>query len=127
MPAQNAFSYTIIRVLPKVERQEFVNVAVVLFCRTLDYLDMLADFELARVKTLSPDADIDMIREQLKSFEAIVNGRPEAGYFANLSKSERFSWLAAPSSAIIQASPIHSGISDTPKESLQCLYDLLVA
>lgn len=126
MPDRNSYDYAVIRVVPYVERQEFVNVGVVLFCRTLDYLDVMIDFELNRVKSFAPDSDIMMIKDQLEAISKICSGSHEAGYFSRLSKSERFNWLVSPSSTIIQTSPAHSGICDDPSDALTGLYELFV-
>ena len=126
MPAQHSFNYAVIRVVPKVERQEFINAGVVVFCRTLDYLGVTIDYDLKRLTVLFPGANVMLIREQLKNLETVCAGGPAAGYFRQLDKSERFNWLAAPSSTIIQASPVHSGISDEPGEALACLYKFFV-
>ncbi len=127
MSVRSSFDYTIIRVVPHVERQEFVNAGIVLFCKQNDYLDTRIDFELNRVKSLSPNADLQLIRKQLSAFEAICAGRPEAGYMGKLSKSERFRWLAAPGSTVIQTSEVHSGkCEDPPSLALHRLFDLLV-
>ncbi len=126
MPAQHSFNYAIIRVVPKVERQEFINAGVILFCRTLDYLDIKIDYELKRLNLLFPDANLKIVKSHLKSLETVCSGGPVAGYFGELSKSERFNWLAAPSSAIIQASPVHSGVSDAPEKALEALFHLLI-
>jgi hypothetical protein len=121
-----AFEYAVIRVVPQVERQEFVNVGVLLFCKTLDFLDARIDFDLERLKLLAPDADLSMITNQLNHILTICRGGDAAGFFGGLSKSERFNWLAAPSSTIIQSSPVHSGICEQPREALERLHRLLV-
>jgi hypothetical protein len=127
VPDRNSFDYAVIRVVPHVERQEFINVGVIVFCRKLDYLDAIIDFELDRLKSLSPNSDLEMIKAQLKVFSTICSGGPEAGYFGRLSKSERFKWLVSPSSTIIQTSAVHSGICDHhPSQALRQLYELLV-
>lgn len=126
MPAPNTFEYAVIRVVARVERQEFINAGLILFCRTLAFLDVRLDLKLERLAYLSPTADADMIRRQLQAIKTICDGGPQAGYFGNLSQSERFNWLVAPCSSIIQASPVHSGISENPATSLEALYRLMV-
>jgi hypothetical protein len=128
VPDRNSFDYAVIRVVPHVERQEFVNVGVIIFCRKLDYLDAIIDFELNRLKSFSPNSDLEMIKAQLKVFSTVCSGGSKAGYFGKLSKSERFNWLVSPSSTIIQASAVHSGICDNhPSQALRQLYELLVS
>jgi len=128
VPDRNSFDYAVIRVVPHVERQEFINVGVIIFCRKLDYLDAIIDFELNRLKSFSPNSDLEMIKAQLKVFSTVCSGGSKAGYFGKLSKSERFNWLVSPSSTIIQASAVHSGICDNhPSQALRQLYELLVS
>jgi len=123
---RTSFEYAVIRVVPYVERQEFVNVGIVLFCRTLDFLEAMIDFELRRLRSFSPKSDFRMIEDQLQTIATICSGGTEAGHFGGWSKSECFNWLVSPSSTIIQMSPVHSGISDNPSEALKHLYEFLV-
>jgi hypothetical protein len=128
VPDRNTFDYAVIRVVPHVERQEFINVGVIISCRKLDYLDAIIDFELSRLESLSPNSDLEMIKAQLRVFSTICSGGPEAGYFGRLSKSERFDWLVSPSSTVIQTSAADSGICDNhPSQALRQLYELLVS
>lgn len=127
MPESTSFEYAVIRVVPYVERQEFVNVGIVLFCKTLDFLEAMIDFELRRLMSFSPKSDLKMIRAQLQTIATICSGGAEAGHFGKWSKSERFNWLVSPSSTIIQTSSVHSGISDDPSKALKHLYEFLVA
>ncbi|MCB0260580.1 MAG: DUF3037 domain-containing protein [Calditrichaeota bacterium] len=127
MPAPRSFDYAIIRIVPRVERQEFLNVGVVVFSRTGHFLEVKIDYELARLAAFAPGCELEMVRAQLRAVETVCRGGAEAGYFGTLSQSERFNWLVAPSSTIIQASPVHSGLAENPAEALRALYDLLVA
>lgn len=127
MPAPRSFDYAIIRIVPRVERQEFLNVGVVVFSRTGHFLEAMIDYELGRLAAFAPTCNLAMVRAQLRVVETVCRGGAEAGYFGALSQSERFNWLVAPSSTIIQASPVHSGLADDPAEALQALYQLLVA
>ncbi len=126
MPERNSFNYSVIRIVPNVERQEFINAGVIVFCKMLDYLDCIINYETERLQICFPDADTQHITSLLKMIEEIVAGQESSGYFKKLSKSERFNWLAAPSSTIIQASPIHSGICINPEKELKMLFNLLV-
>ena len=126
MPESTSFEYAIIRVVPYVERQEFLNVGIVLFCKTLGFLGAMIDFELGRLRSFSPKSDFKMIKDQLQATAAIGAGGTEAGLFGTWSKSERFNWLVSPSSTVVQTSPVHSGISDRPSEALKRLYEFLV-
>jgi hypothetical protein len=121
-----SFNYAVIRVVPRVERQEFVNVGVILFCKERGYLDVALDHELGRLQAFAPGCDFEMIREHLRTIETICRGGPDAGGFAEWSQSERFHWLTGPSSTVIQASPMHAGLCAEPAEELGRLYDLFV-
>ncbi|MEM7017605.1 MAG: DUF3037 domain-containing protein [Pseudomonadota bacterium] len=103
----HSYDYTVIRVVPRVERQEFLNVGVILFCKSVGYLDLRLDHDLLRLPSLFSEADLDMVRNQFHRIEKICAGDKDTGVFAELTQSERFNWLAAKSSSIIQASPVH--------------------
>jgi len=126
VPDRNSFDYAVIRIVPFVERQEFINIGVILFSKRLDYLGAMIDFDLSRVKVFTPNCDLQMIESQLQAILTICSGDSDAGYFSTLSKSERFHWLVSPSSTIIQTSPVHCGISDDPSKALKNLYEMLV-
>jgi hypothetical protein len=126
MPENASFNYAIIRIVPRVERQEFVNVGVILFCKERGYLDVALDHGLGRLRVFAPGCDFEMIAEHLRTIEMICRGEPGAGRFAGWSQSERFHWLTGPSSTVIQASPVHAGLCSDPAEELGRLYDLLV-
>ncbi|HWA95441.1 MAG TPA: DUF3037 domain-containing protein [Terracidiphilus sp.] len=110
MPA--SFDYALLRVVPRVERQEFVNAGVVVFCREKRYLAARVRFDRDRVLALWPDADLDLIAQHLDAIVRICEGDPAAGAIAQLSQSERFHWLVSPRSTIIQPSPVHTGVCD---------------
>jgi len=121
-----SFNYAVIRVVPRVERGEFVNVGVILFCKERAYLDAAIDRTLGRLRALAPDCDFEMIGEHLRTIETICHGGPDAGRFAGWSQSERFHWLTGPSSTVIQCSPVHAGLSSDPAKELGRLFDLFV-
>lgn len=110
MPA--SFDYAILRVVPRVERQEFVNAAVVVFCLERRYLAARVRFDPARVLALWPEADVSQIRQHLEAVPRICEGDESAGPIARLDQRERFHWLTAPRSTIIQPSPVHTGVCD---------------
>jgi hypothetical protein len=126
MPEDASFNYAVVRVVPRVERGEFVNVGVILFCKARGYLEVAIDHALARLRALAPDCDFQMLGEHLRTIETICRGGPEAGRFDEWSQSERFHWLTGPSSTVIQASPVHAGLTADPGRELSRLYDLLV-
>ena len=122
----NAFEYTVVRVVPHVEREEFVNAGVILFCRPLRFLDCRIELDEARLLALAPDCDIDAVRIQLALIPAICAGGPAAGELAGLDQPERFRWLAAPRSTVIQVSPVHNGLCTDPQTALVDLFERLV-
>jgi hypothetical protein len=110
MPA--SFDYAIIRVVPRVDRQEFVNAGVIVFCLEKRYLDARIHIDAERLKALWPEIDLDLVREHLEAFPRICAGDPASGPIAKMSQRERFHWLISTRSTIIQPSPAHTGICD---------------
>lgn len=119
MPA--SFDYAILRVVPRVERQEFVNAAVVVYCPEQRYLAARVRLDPARVLALWPEADVTLIRQHLDAVLRICDGDETAGPIARLAQRERFHWLTAPRSTIIQPSPVHTGVCDATDELLERL------
>ncbi len=120
------YSYAVLRVVPHVEREEFLNVGVVLFARTLNYLDVRIELDEARLHALAPSLDLAQLREHLRSFEAIARGDASGGPIAALGQSERFHWLTSPRSTILQTSPVHPGRCADPAAALEDLMSELV-
>lgn len=110
MPA--SFDYAVLRVVPRVERQEFVNAAVVAYCPERKFLGARVHYDPARIRALWPQADLDLIREHLEAVPRICAGDETAGPIARLEQRERFHWLTSPRSTIIQPSPVHTGVCD---------------
>jgi hypothetical protein len=125
-PPRNAFQYALVRVLPRVERGECLNVGVVLLCRPRRYLGARISLDERRLAALAPDLDPATIRPHLEAIERIAAGDPAAGPMARLGQAERFHWLVAPSSTIIQPSAVHSGLCDDPGAELTHLMATLV-
>jgi hypothetical protein len=124
------FEYAVLRVAPRVERGELVNVGVVLFCRTGRFLGArveLGERQAAALRALAPDLDLDAVRAHLASIRAIVAGEAGAGPIAQLAQPERFRWVTAPSSTVIQPSEVHGGVTDDPGASLDELFEKLAA
>ena len=120
------FQYAVIRVVPRVERGECVNAGVVLFCRQRRFLAAQLELDEQRLLALAPDVDLTAVRGHLDALSRIAAGDPDAGPIAALPASERFHWLVAPSSTIIQCSPVHTGLSDDPAAELEHLTARLV-
>ena len=127
-PPPDSFSYALLRVVPRVERGEFVNAGVVLFARTRRFLAVRIGLDEARLRALAPDADVGAIERHLESLAAVAAGEPAAGPIARLDQSERFAWIVAPSSTVIQPSPVHTGLcGDQPERQLESPFERLVA
>jgi hypothetical protein len=125
-PARRPFSYAILRVVPRVERGECFNAGVVLFCRQLGFLGVRVGLDERRLAALAPDTSAEDVRAQLDALVRVAAGDPEGEAIAALPPSERFGWLVAPSSTIIQPSPVHTGLSDDPQATLDALFAELV-
>jgi hypothetical protein len=125
---RDPFQYAVLRVAPRVERGELVNVGVVLFCRTRRFLGIraaLGERQMAALRALAPDVDLDLVRAHLASMQAIVRGEAAAGPIAELAAPERFRWVTSPSSTVIQPSEVHGGVTDDPEATLNELYEKL--
>lgn len=126
MPARSSFDYAVVRVVPRVEREEFLNAGVVLFCLERGFLDARVELDRPRVAALAADADLDAIRAHLEAIPRVCAGGPAGGPIGALSQRERFHWLTAPRSTMVQLSPVHSGLCDDPVRALERLFERLV-
>ena len=126
MPAQSSFDYAVVRVVPRVEREEFVNAGVLLFCLERDFLAARVELDRERVRALSPDADLAVIEEHLAALARVAEGGAGSGPIGKLSARERFHWLVAPRSTVIQVSPVHGGLCEDPDRALEHLMDRMV-
>ena len=127
MPSRDPFQYAVVRVVPRVERGECVNAGVLLFCRARRFLAARVALDERRVLALAPDTDLAAVRDQLDAVGRVAAGDPAAGPMGRLPPSERFHWLAAPSSTVVQCSPVHTGLTDDPAGELERLVERLVA
>jgi hypothetical protein len=121
MHAPASFDYALLRVVPRVERQEFINAGVVVYCPEKRYLAARIRLDSARLKALWPDVDPALVQQHLEAVDRICAGDAGAGPIAKLSQRERFHWLTSPRSTIIQPSPVHTGVCD----ATDALLDLL--
>jgi hypothetical protein len=122
VPAPSSFDYAVVRVVPRVEREEFVNAGVILFCLERDFLQARVEVDEARLRALWPEVDLDLVRQHLEAIPRICAGSPDAGPIARLSLRERFHWLVSPRSTMIQVSPVHSGLCEHPERALDELF-----
>ena len=126
MHAPCSYDYAVIRVVPRVERQEFVNAGVILWCQEQDALEARVELDVARLHTLDATVDLDAVRRHLASIEIICAGGSDAGPIGKLSKRERFDWLVAPRSTIIQTSAVHSGRCTDTGATMERLLETMV-
>jgi hypothetical protein len=126
MQSPEAFAYAAIRVVPDIEREEFLNAGLILFCRPARYLSARTALDEAALAALHPGCDVEGMRGQLRLIERIAAGEAEAGPIALLDQSERFGWLTAPRSTIVQPGPIHTGTTEDPAATFEHLFAVLV-
>lgn len=126
MAERSSFDYAIIRVVPRVEREEFINAGVILSCPDRRFLKALVELDEERLTALDPALDARTIKGYLKTIPLICEGGPQAGPIAQLPQRSRFHWLVAPRSTIIQTSPAHSGFCDDPEAMLSHLLKTMV-
>lgn len=120
------FEYAVIRVVPRVEREEFMNVGVILYCAKQKFLKMMFSIDKDRLKAFSKDLDIDELEENLLSFQRICNGGKDAGPIGQLDAPSRFRWLTATRSTVVQTSKVHPGFCIDGEDTLSRLYGQLV-
>ena len=125
-PSRSAFSYAVVRLVPDIERGEFVNAGLILFCRPQRYLVARTHLDPTALASLGGTSDLEAIGEQLAFVEDMAAGRVTSGPFATMSQSERFHWLTTPRSTVVQPGPLHAGTTDAPAATFEHLYGVLV-
>lgn len=120
------YEYAVIRIVPRVEREEFINAGIVLFCKKEKYLKCKYELHEEKLRCLYSEVDIDFIKQNLQSFENIALGKKSESVIASLDQPERFRWLTATRSTIIQASKVHPGLCFNEDETLEKLFDQYV-
>lgn len=125
MPDQ-LFEYAVIRVVPRVEREEFINIGVILYCPKQKFLKTILKVDEARISALAPGLDIDCLKDNINSFERIANGDAKAGPIAKLDIASRFRWLTATRSTVVQSSKVHPGLCTDAEATLVKLFNQLV-
>lgn len=126
MPANNSFDYAVLRVVPSVERGEFMNVGVVMHSPALTFLGCRVYLDEERFAALWPEHDISVIRQHVEAFARICSAEPKAGPIARLTRRERFHWMVSPRSTVIQVSPVHTGLCEDPEATIEELFRRLV-
>jgi hypothetical protein len=120
------FEYALLRVVPRVERGEFINAGVVLYCQDARFLDARVHLDPERLQALDPNLDPDTVRAHLEVARLVCEGGPEAGAVGLLPPVQRFGWLVAPRSTVVQSSPVHTGFADDPEEAIEHLLRTMV-
>lgn len=126
MRGKHLFEYAVIRVVPRVEREEFLNVGVILYCAEEKFLQSRCDLDETRLKAFSAEIDIEEVKENLHAFGQISKGGKEGGAIGELDIASRFRWLTATRSTVIQTSKVHPGFCSDAGEMLEKLYEDLV-
>ena len=126
MRERNSFDYALVRVVPRVERGEFLNVGVILFSSTQAFLESKIELDHTRLKALAPLLDIPVVESYLEAIPKICAGGGDAGSIGSLPQRARFHWLVAPRSTVIQTSPVHTGVHHDLKAALDSLFEKLV-
>lgn len=126
MHDRHLYDYAIVRAVPRPEREEFVNVGVIVSCPTLKFLQAWIELDAARVRSLDPDADLDVLCAHLDGIARVCAGGADAGPIGRLGQRERFHWLVAPRSAMIQISAVHTGHCEAPAQALDRLVRTMV-
>ncbi|WP_375433957.1 DUF3037 domain-containing protein [uncultured Hymenobacter sp.] len=126
MPEKHLFEYAVIRVMPRVEREEFLNVGVIVYCAGQNFLQTKFELNEARLQVFARDVDLPELHERLRAFERICAGRKEGGTIGQLPLASRFRWLTATRSTVVQTSPVHPGLCLDAADTLARLHAQLV-
>lgn len=126
MQEKHLYEYAVIRVVPRVEREEFVNAGIIVFCKRKKFIRVLYTVDDQKLSVLSPELDIEQVRLNLASFEKIARGAKDGGPIATLEIPERFRWLTAVRSSVIQTSRPHPGLCEDPEATAQHLFGDMV-
>jgi hypothetical protein len=127
VPERHTFDYAVVRVVPHVEREEFLNVGVILSCQAADFLKAMFDVDAKRLWALAPELDIKEVQSHLQAIQIICEGGERAGPIGRLPRRARFDWLVAPRSTVIQTSAVHTGICSDPEKALEQLLRKMVS
>ena len=126
MPTEYTYDYAIVRVVPRVERGEQINVGVILSCVDDEFLDARIELDTARLRALDPALDLEMIKASLATIRAVCAGGAAAGPIGEMRPRDRFRWLVSPRSTVIQMSPVHTGRTNDPSAALDRLLETMV-
>jgi hypothetical protein len=126
MPELHLFEYAVLRIVPRVEREEFLNVGVVLYCRQGRFLKVKYVLDAHKISTFAPQLDLAEITSYLNAFDRICQAKPDSGSIGKLPVAERFRWLTATRSTVVQSSKVHPGLCYAPDDTLEKIYTQMV-
>lgn len=126
MRDRHAFDYAVVRVVPRVERGEFLNAGVIVYCSTLGFLEARIELDSQRLIALAPAIDLALVESHLAAIPRVCEGGSDAGEIGCLPQRARFHWLVAPRSTVIQMSDVHCGVHHDPRAALDALFEKLV-
>ena len=126
MHDKHLYEYAVIRIVPQVEREEFFNVGVVVYCKRPRFIGMQYQLDPKKLAAFCPELDVEQVQKNLDAFKAICSGAPKGGPIAQLEAAERFRWLTATRSSVIQTSKTHPGFSEDLEMTLEKLFEDLV-
>ena len=126
MPAECTYDYAIIRIVPRVDRGEQINVGIILSCVDSDFLDVRIALDESRLRALDPAVDLESVLAGLATLKAVCAGGPGAGPVGEMPPRARFRWLVSPRSTVVQTSPVHTGRTEDPQAALQHLFETMV-
>jgi hypothetical protein len=126
VPTRDAFDYAVVRVVPRVEREEFINAGVIVYCYAQDVLVARVELDEALLRALAPGVDVEAVRGSLDAIPRVCAGGAAAGPIGALSQRERWHWLTAPRSTVLQTSPAHAGLCDDPAAAMERLFERAV-
>ena len=126
MQDNHLFEYAVIRIVPRVEREEFINTGVILYCKSLNFLNVKIELNEPRLKSFSLETELSELQKNLNAYQQIAQGNLNAGPIARLSIAERFRWLTATRSTVVQSSKVHPGFCKDAMRALNQLFDQVV-
>src|SRR3954454_7787383 len=126
VPGEHTYDYAIIRLVPRVDRGEMINVGVILSCPAVDFLEARIDLDTSRLLAIDPSVDVEATRANLEMIPRVCRGGADAGPIGELPQRSRFHWLVSPRSTIIQLSPVHTGRTRDPQDALERLLETMV-
>lgn len=127
MSERHSFNYAVVRVVPHIEREEFMNVGVILSCQASGFLNAAFELDERRLKAFAPGLDVSLLQSHLEAIRLICQGGDNGGPIGRLPRRARFDWLVAPRSTIVQTSPVHAGLCSDPQQALADLLRKMVS